>query len=112
MHAFFAHPKTKPGPCGLRCCGNKFANRIPRSCNRKGHTVQRMRRYIRHVERQATRCEVAQQLTEQEQDRIEARIRHLNLLAQMEYADSMIPHLEELFPFRGTCIHDERMVDR
>jgi hypothetical protein len=62
VHAFFAHPKTKPGPCGLRCCGNKFANRIPRSCNRKGHTVQRMRRYVRHVEQQTIRREIEQQL--------------------------------------------------
>lgn len=64
MHRFFAHPKTRSSAaCNLRCCGNRFANHI-----RKGHTAQRMRRYVRHVEQQATERDVQAQLDEQVQD--------------------------------------------
>lgn len=114
MHRFFTHPKTKPGPCGLRCCGNKFAHRIPRSCNRKGHTAQRMRRYVRHVEEQAVHAEIAAAVAEHDQLQ-QARIRHRNMMRQLDAAGRMMAALEarlfDHYAFGGTRIHDEVILD-
>lgn len=102
MHRFFAHTKTKPSPCGLRCCGNRFANRIPRSCNRKGHTAQRMRRYVRHVERQATNKEVTEGIFEAYLDGVHEEVKQV-----LSLCDEMADREAWLLDHYAFGIHDD-----
>lgn len=119
MHRFFAHPKTRPSAaCNLRCCGNRFANRIPRSGHRKGHTAQRMRRYVRHVEHQAVADEIAEGVFEAYLDGLDAKVRHIlhhadHYLEQLEVAGDLWAAMElRLFArYAGVRVHDEIIMD-